>query len=343
VLPEFVMVVVAPVQLLSKICVNIKSAIFTGTDIKIFIVLKRSFLILFSILSFSQTFAQAINSADFKRLEFYQDSLKNLGNTMVNDQNDLERKNANYQFIKTLVTALKISNSFSFPFDSVKTISLIKSPDNRFRIFSWHIANNDGSYRFYGAIQLKTSGPLKLYGLEDYSPLIKNPEDTIADNRTWFGTQYYTIVPVQTTVPYYVLLGWKGYTDKSTKRVIDVLSFKNDKPVFGMPVFDGNGKKRNRVVFQYARQASMLLKYVPSSNLIVFDNLAPPDKKQKDKPESYGPDLTYNGYRLKAGRWEYVDNIDMRNVPNEQDETYIDPKPQTRPIKAEPVKKKPVQ
>ena len=65
--------------------------------------------------------------------------------------------------------------------------------------------------------------------------------------------------------------------------------------------------------------------------------------QSKDKPETYGPDLTYNGYRLKDGKWEYVDNMDMRNVPNEQDENYIDPKLPTKPIKAEPVKKKAVQ
>jgi hypothetical protein len=70
----------------------------------------------------------------------------------------------------------------------------------------------------------------------------------------------------------------------------------------------------------------MLLKYIPDQNLIVFDNLAPPDKKFKDQPETYGPDLSYNGYRLKNGKWEYVDNLDMRNVPDAQDESYIDPK-----------------
>ncbi|MFD2147097.1 hypothetical protein [Mucilaginibacter antarcticus] len=299
------------------------------------------------ILLLSRVFAQQpVVANNINQLNTYQDSLKKLGNEFVHNQNDLERKNANYAFIKTLVTALKTNNSFTYPFDSLKTISLTQSPDNKFRIFSWHVANNDGSYRFYGAIQMNTSGPLKLYGLEDYSPLIKNPEDTVADNRTWFGAQYYTIVPVMSIKPYYVLLGWKGYTDKSTKRVIDVLSFKDDKPVFGMPIFEGNNKKRSRVVFQYARQASMLLKHVPAQNLIVFDNLAPPDKRNKDQPETYGPDLTYNGYQLKNGKWTYVDNIDMRNIPNEMDEGYVDPRvqqQQTRPIKAEPARQKRVQ
>lgn len=301
----------------------------------------RKFLLIVLILICGRAFAQhADNGGRTRQLNMYQDSLKHLGYTFINNDNDINRKNANYTFIKTLVSTLQIPNSFAFPFDSVKTISITKSPDNTFRIFSWHVANDDGSYRFYGAIQLNTSGALKLYPLGDYSPLIKNPEDSVTDNNKWYGAQYYTIVPVQTAaIPYYVLLGWKGNTVKSTKKVIDILSFQNGKPVFGLPIFDGNGKKRKRVVFEYARQTSMLLKYIPSQHLIVFDNLAPPDKKLKDKPETYGPDLTYNGYRLKDGRWEFVDNIDMRNVPNELDVTYIDPKSGVESKTVAPAKK----
>ncbi len=42
--------------------------------------------------------------------------------------------------------------------------------------------NQDGSYRFYGAIQINTGGGLRLYPLADYSPFLKNPEDSVTDN-----------------------------------------------------------------------------------------------------------------------------------------------------------------
>lgn len=281
------------------------------------------------------TFAQhSDESRRIKQLHLYEDSLVDLGKKFVNDENDLERKNANYTFIKTLVSALKIPNSFLFPFDSVKSISIINSPDNRFRILSWHVINSDGSYRFYGTIQLNTGGNLKMYPLEDYSPLLKNPEDSVTDNRKWYGAQYYKIIPVYSPKPYYVLVGWKGNTVESTKKVIDILSFNEGKPEFGMRIFDGNGKTRDRVVFEYTRQASMLLKYVPEQNLIVFDHLAPPDPKLKGKYSTYGPDLTYDGYKLKNGKWVYVENIDMRNVPESRDEEYVDPKKQAALDKA---------
>jgi hypothetical protein len=264
-------------------------------------------------------------TANIRQLNFFQDSLKHLGYKFINAEIDVDRKAANYQFIKTLVIALKIPNSFHFPFDSVKSVSILNSPDNRFRVFSWHIINMDGSYRFYGAIQMNTAS-LKLYPLEDYSPLLKNPEDSVTDNHKWYGAQYYKIIPVTGINPYYVVLGWKGNTVESTKRVIDVISFKNDKVSFGLPVFDEKGKTRKRVIFEYNSQASMLLRYAPEQHLIVFDNLVPPDKKSMDKSKTYGPDLSYNGYRLKNGKWEYVDNLDMRNIPDPHDIDYIDPK-----------------
>jgi hypothetical protein len=62
--------------------------------------------------------------------------------------------------------------------------------------------------------------------------------------------------------------------------------------------------------------------------LIVFDHLSPPDPKLKNQHDTYGPDLSYDGYKLKNGRWEYVDNLDMRNVPQSRDADYVDPKKQ---------------
>jgi hypothetical protein len=293
--------------------------------------MKKLLFIVFIIASAHGVFAQhSDESVRLKQLNIYQDSLTRLGKKMINHDNDLERKNANYTFIKTLVSALKINNSYLFKFDSVKSISILTSPDNKFRIFSWYVMNDDGSYRFYGSIQMNTGGPLQLFGLEDYSPLQKNPEDSVVNNRKWYGAEYYKIIPVYGARPYYVLLGWKGNTVESNKKVIDVLSFQDNKPEFGMGVFDGNGKTRKRVVFEYARQVSMLLRYVPAQNLIVFDHLSPPDVKQKGKPQTYGPDMTYDGYKLSNGRWQFVQNLDMKNIPDGSDEKYIAPEKQLR-------------
>lgn len=276
--------------------------------------------------------AQQTNAGDrLKQLKIYEDSLKSLGYKVVNKPEEQDRKNANYTFIRTLVSALKINDSFHYGFDSVKSVTILNSPDSRFRLITWHVAEDDGTYRFYGAIQMNTNGPLKLYPLEDYSPLQKNPEDSVLSNRKWYGARYYKIIPVTTAAaPYYVLLGWKGNTAKSTKKVIDVLSFKNEQPVFGMPIFTGDGKTRNRVVFEYTSQASMVLRQAAETpDLIVFDHLSPSQPSLKGKYEYYGPDMTYSGYRLKQGVWVFEDNLDMKNLGDPHDNMpYVDPKKQ---------------
>ncbi len=292
-----------------------------------FMYLKRliRLCLLFPLLINTSVFAQNVNQ---NKLRLYEDSLKNLGSTAVNNENDLERKNANYQFIRTFVTALKIPGSYNYKFDSVKTVSQIYSPDNQFRIFTWNVMNEDGSYRYYGTIQLNTNGALKMFPLTDYTPFIKNPEDSVFTAQKWFGAQYYKIIKAGNENPYYVLLGWKGNTVKTTKKVIEILSFKNNAPVFGLPVFGDRQKPKNRIVFEYSRQASMLLRYASDKQMIVFDHLAPRDPKIKTDFSIYGPDLTYDGYQLKNGKWNFVQDLDMRNIPEDRDANFVDPKKQ---------------
>jgi hypothetical protein len=271
-------------------------------------------------------------SPQIKKLNLYQDTLKTLGFEAVNNPNEAERYNASFSMIKTLTKALKVPNSFQFGFDSLKTVSIQLSPDRRFRIFSWHIMNNDGSYRYYGTIQMNTPGSsaLKMYPLVDYTATIKKPQDTSTTHRAWYGAQYYRIIPVTYNVrtPYYILLGWKGNNVKSTKRVIEVLYFKDDKANFGMPVFDGSkehqGKKR--IIFEYNRQASMILNYIPKDGTIVFDHLASPDPNLKDKPELMGPDMSYDGFKLVNGRWKFVEDLQLKNSPTQNDNIFNDPR-----------------
>lgn len=290
------------------------------------------FVLGFLILSLSEAVAQHSDS-NKNRLQLIalQDSLKELSFKMINDSIEPERYNAGYKFIKILVSALKTPYSFNFPFDSLKAISVQSSPDKRFRIFSWNIMNDDGSYRYYGTIQMNNpQGKLEMFPLVDYSPAFKNPADSITTNERWYGAQYYRIISVLNNVkmPYYVLLGWKGNTIRTTKKVIEILYFKDGKAFFGMPVFDGNKDtpSMKRAIFEYDRKASMVLNYEPSIGTIVFDHLAPPDPKLKGKFELYGPDFSYDGYKLLNGRWRYVEDLELKNLPTEQDENFNDPK-----------------
>jgi len=278
------------------------------------------------------TKAQSPNAhPDGQQMLKFQDSLVSLGFDLVNKETEPDRITANYTFIKTLVGALKTQNSFNFTFDSLKTVSVLPSPDGTFRIFSWYVQNDDESYRYYGTIQMRTpDGKLQLFPLVDYTPFMKSAADTVTTNDKWYGAKYYTIIPVTRNVrsPYYILLGWKGNNIESTKRVIEVLSFKDGKAYFGMPVFDGDKDRPNkqRIIFEYSKQVSMILNYVPEDGRIVFDHLAPPDPNLKGKFDSYGPDMSYDGFRLLNGRWRLVEDLQLKNPPSATDGQFNDPR-----------------
>ncbi|MHB1177842.1 MAG: hypothetical protein ACYCZO_05865 [Daejeonella sp.] len=291
----------------------------------------RSILILsFLVFCLLNVKAQSPDSKGRQQLLSFQDTLEGLSFKMVNDSIEPERYNASYKFIKTLVSALKVPNSFHFGFDSLKAISIQVSPDKRFRIFSWHVMNSNGSYRYYGTVQMNNpGGKLQMFPLVDFTASFKNAADSATTNDKWYGAQYYRIISVlnNVPVPYYMLLGWKGNDVRSTKKVIEVLYFKDGKAYFGMPVFDGDkdNPTRKRVIFEYDRKASMVLNYDPKLSTIVFDHLAPPDDKLKGRFELYGPDFSYDGYRLGKGRWKLVEDIELKNQPTDQDENFNDP------------------
>lgn len=266
-----------------------------------------------------------------QRLKAYQDTLQDLSFKMINDSLEPQRYNASYKFIRTLVAALKTPYSFNFPFDSLKSISIQLSSDKRFRIFSWHVMNADGSYRYYGSVQMNNpDGKLQMFPLVDYTSEFKKPADSVTTNDKWYGAQYYRIISVLNNVktPYYILLGWKGNNVKSTKKVIDVIHFKDNKAYFGMPVFDGDKENplKKRIIFEYDRKASMVLNWDPKTATVIFDHLAPPDDRLKGRFELYGPDFSYDGYRLANGRWKLVEDIEVTNQPTDQDENYNDPR-----------------
>ena len=298
---------------------------------------KVKFLLLFGMcftLSFSDASGQ--QSASLAALTRDQDSLIRLSAAVREAEANTVRFEKNSQFIKTLVNALKTPGSFNFKFDSLKNVSLVLSPDKTFRIFSWYVPTNEGGYRYYGAIQLNTKdGQLKLFPLIDDTEAFKDT-NLISDNKKWFGARYYDIIPVINSgrQTYYALLGWKGNTSKTTKKVIDVLSFNDGLPVFGKAIFEGvkGSVVQSRIVFEYHKLNSMTLRMDKSLNMIVFDHLVPFDPAMVGNFEYYASDSSFDGYRLLGGRLKLVENVEPKNDPDAKDDLYIDPKNKNIPV-----------
>ena len=272
----------------------------------------------------------------------YEDSLKNLGHIIINDTLENNRVKANETFIKTLINSLKTKGSFNYKFSKLENIISIKtSDDKKFRIFSWFVFGNNGSFRYYGAIQLNNPEHLELIPLIDGSIEIgQELEQTALPNTKWYGAVYYNIIPVFSKKPYYILLGWKGQDMETSSKVMETLSIQNGKAIFGeAPVFQENVKSQNylnRRIFFYNSSASMLLRYVKDDKVFVFDHLIPPNEEFQEIKNKYVPDLSYDGYRYRNGKWAYIDNMNLKNLPDESDDSFVDPSkitPGTAPIR----------
>ena len=289
--------------------------------------MKKLIIVLFLIsIKASYCFAQS-------KMMLFEDTLAIYGNILNNDTIQENRTKANYTFIKTLVSSLKEKNSFQYTYDSLQNIiSIKKSDDNKFRIFSWFTQNDDGSYRFFGAIQMNNPNKLELYPLIDQTQQIQIsvslPDSTLTPEK-WFGAVYYQILPVLgIKEPYYILLGWKGKNLSTNHKVVETLYFKDGKPQFGTAVLEKSAKSNDfakRIVYTYTKEANMLLRYIKDEKMIVFDHLVASSEETAGIFDLYAPDLSYDGYKFKSGKWLIQENLKLSNLPDEDDEFFIDP------------------
>ena len=293
--------------------------------------MKKIFLFLVLVLNLignnNQTFAQKskqgvsrIDSLTYDSLMEISLRMEELGKRMITSFDEKERLTSAHQFVKHMVKALRIPNSYFFELDTVKNISILYSPDQHFRIITWNLALNNEQYRNYGVLQLNPDYMKKLkdttnlrsyYPLIDKSDKIKNLMDTTFDNEHWFGALYYSIdMSTYQKQPFYLLLGWDGNTMLSNRKVVECLYFENNIPMFGKAVFDlkDNRYKKplKRLVFEYNNQANMVLRFETTKGILVQENVAPPRPQDWGKPETYVPDGSYDFYKFnkKTGLWE---------------------------------------
>lgn len=246
-----------------------------------------------------------------QQLDAMEDTLGVLGYAIVNDSIEAERFAACRVFITTLVRALKIQNSFKYPFERLKSVSILTPPDSSFRIFTWQLFVNDSTYRYYGSIQMN-SAELKMYPLIDRSfemPQFPNREQLPPDR--WYGALYFNLRQFDTRQGHkYMLFGYDAFEFFEKRKLLDVLSFdKEGKPVFGAPVFEKkDALPESRIYLQYSADAKVKLNWDEQYKLIIFDHLI-------SFPSPYGRDMTmvpdgsYDGYRLEKGKWKYVDKV----------------------------------
>lgn len=291
---------------------------------KLYVYCMRTFVFLLAICSFSALFAQKkvqVDSASYDSIRNYEYHLEGLSYNIINSEDIEERITSCFYFVQTLKEALKVPGSFHYDFNSLKTVSVLRPDDNKFRIFTWNLLLDSGKYMYFGAIQMNNADSLVLFGLYDSSDYNKDVYYAEFDNRHWMGALYYQMHHYKhKRQDYYVLFGWDGQDSKTNRKIIDVLWFNDEgQPRFGKEIFNMDGDLQSRVIFDFADHTAMLLRYDEEEEKIVFANLVPINPIYKGRYEVYIPDGTYDYLKLKKGVWERYNLLFNNRVDNSYD------------------------
>jgi len=229
--------------------------------------------------------------------------------------NDSLKLSISHKIMRDLKKSLKKKGSFTYPFNEIVNLGKVTSPDDQLRIFSWNYTVENGAYRYFALLQQKDGRKVRLIELHQNLMVEESMVTKLSANQ-WLGALYYQIVPFKhnkTTL--YLLLGWDGYKDRTSKKVIETIGFsKTGEPQLGLPVINWRGKRLSRVVFEYSNQVQMKLKYHLRENCVVFDHLSPSESRYINQFEYYGPDFSYDALVFQNEIWNLVEEFDVNQL-----------------------------
>lgn len=257
--------------------------------------------------------AGKLTDANREVLHNWEDTLAILSYAVVNDSLAEYRFAACRKMIPMLVQALKVENSFRYPFERLKSVSIQYPQDSSFRIFTWQLYVDKDEYHYYGAIQMNAP-QLKLFPLIDRSSNVADIEQEELTPDTWYGAVYYNLKECKGPQgKYYLLFGFDGFEFFRKRKIVDVLTFRDGKPVFGAPVFVHETKGRpvrtkKRLYLEYSAAASVRLNYDEALELLIFDHLIPM-AGQHGEGMVMAPDGSYEGYIFEKGLWKYQEKV----------------------------------
>ncbi|MDP1802925.1 MAG: hypothetical protein Q8L81_16305 [Bacteroidota bacterium] len=260
-----------------------------------------------------------------------------------NSRKEADRIEANKKLISAWDAIIDDPKILTYPFDSIKGISILSPKDKKFKLITWNLNKDDGTHTFFGYLVVNNSKRIKKgffkhetveafehFKLSDRSATIKNPETYIGTTDKWLGMLYTSLIECD---GFYTLIAWDGNDKLIQRKFIDVLYFKADgTPVFGKDVFKFPRKNPRRLMFEYSSEVTMSVKYNEKRNQITYSHLAPKQEGSllEGQFQYYGPDGSFDALELRKDKWITIEDIDARNDKNKNDKAEKpDPNKQT--------------
>ena len=279
---------------------------------------------------------------DRVRMTEYQQRLQHLFTQVASAPTDNERYHASEEAVWLLSMALEQERSIRWQWELPHSVSVLTSPDGRFRIFTWAVIRDGGEWECFGAAQYydEEEEEYRYRVLNDKSDEMVNREESLLDAGQWFGAIYQELI--QTTAgdrTYYTLLGWSGVDNLTDRRVIEPVVLKHGELQFGAPVFRRERNLR-RIVIEYRDGAAVQMAYdmqtvktvkrervkVRGTNrhrtiekvkehkekMIIFDEVEPQIEGMEGLFQYYVPSGLELAYVWNDGKWEQRGGVQGR-------------------------------
>ncbi len=264
-----------------------------------------------------------------------EDSLLKYYTKLSSSTLNADRDSASAKMKALLIESFNNPEAFDYAFSKLR-FSTIKSSDNLVRLFNWNQPNEDGTFKYHCFILRKIVKGKKQISFDWFElTQAKREADKIESKYLnadkWIGALYYDIIPLgKKNVDTYVLLGWEGKDDVTTRKMIDAIECTGNKVRLGANIFKTATGTQKRVIYEYSNDISMSIKFYPKKNCIVMDHLSPKNPMMQGVFADYGPDGTYCLFKLEKDKWEYIDDISISEFVEGDDRPFVDPRPNRR-------------
>ena len=262
--------------------------------------------LIFSFLSF------AVIGQEMDQLQRIESSLSLTLDSLRNASSDSLKIELNKRLKYQVKEFLNDKAAFSYPFNKLKSIGFVDSPDKLVRIVNWNIELSDQTQKYVCFILKNSTKNDQI----DVTELIDSDQNCVArpegiiEPQNWYGALYYKIIPIQKgTKTVYTLLGWDGNNSISNIKIIESLFFTGKTPKLGSPIFKTPEGMLKRIIFEHTKKSTMSLRYEAENKRIIFDHLSPEVPSLKGYYSFYAPDLSYDAFLLDGNRWLLKEDV----------------------------------
>ncbi len=229
------------------------------------------------------------------------------------DSSVTQRRVANHRFVQNLGRLIRSDHSREFPWSELYPVSVLNSPDGRWKILTWSVLLEQNARRHYGCL-FDSEG--RLYPLLDQQAN-RFEVDTVYDGQQWPGAVYFEILPIIAShdgLPCYAVIGYDAREPFSQRKVVDWIcpDTTQNQVLVGAPLIRMGPKTQTRLQLVYPLDVRVQMNWDNDQGLIYFDHLINRGLDPSSAAFDFIPDGSFDGLVWENG------SLVFKEIPNYQ-------------------------